>query len=85
MSTSKNGSKLSLKVFRVPIPVWFHDNQVTTLMGSFQMIIFFQYSMIKYVLTIIIKTVLKTCHIMNIIRAMTSSKCSSGMSAISQN
>ena len=41
--------------------------------------------MIKYVLTIIIKTVLKTCHIMNIIRAMTSSKCSSGMSAISQN
>ena len=41
--------------------------------------------MIKYVLTIIIKTVLKTCHIMNIIRAMTSSKCSNGMSAISQN
>ena len=75
-------------MFGLGIPVWFHDNQVRTTF-DFNLILLpndnFQYSMEQYVLTIIIKTVLKTCHIMNIIRAMTSSKCSSGMSAISQN
>ena len=79
---------LSEVIFGLGIPVWFHDNQVRTTF-DFNLKLLpndnFQFSMKQYVLTIIIKTVLKTCHIMNIIRAMTSSKCSSGMSAISQN